>query len=257
MALNSLSKGKLEQIQNYYSKLFYHRDCISLLHMERLLEDLRALFREVSVYRLNLVYQDEEEDQSEMTQVARRHAEVTISDWGLRYEGRPLIDSDVEPGTEVTPAIFAEEYRDDITGEVDWNAVRDVIHTRYDHDTKHKAGNAKGCIRRFLFEVEDGDVGLINGTDGTMIAVFDGPARVLAEDAPQRDIDSHHTFVRKIRFLSDDNGEIITFDNSDLPKPLKPNQLTITEVKRDDLRTVLIQAEALIALASTASLADD
>ncbi|WP_049987715.1 hypothetical protein [Halobellus rufus] len=227
------------------------------MHMDRLLEDLRALFREVSVYRLNLVYQDEEEDQSEMTQVARRHEEVTISDWGLRHEGRPLIDSDVEAGTEVAPAIFVEEYRDDITGEVDWNAVRDVIHTRYDHDTKHKAGNAKGCIRRFLFEVEDGDVGLINGTDGTMLAVFTGPARVLAEDTPQRDIDDHHTFVRNIRFLRDENGEVITFDNSDLPKPLKPNQLTITEVKRDDLRTVLTQAEALIALASTASLADD
>lgn len=224
---------------------------------DRLVQDLRAVFREVSVWRLNLVYQDEEEDQSEMTQVARQHEEVTISDWGLRDEGRPLIGPDVEAGTEVTPAIFVEEYRDGITGEVDWNGVRDAIHTRYDHDTKHKAGNAKGCIRRFLFEVEDGDVGLINGADGTMLAVFDGPARVLSEDAPQRDIDHHHSFVRDIHFLRDDTGEIITFDNSDLSKPLKPNQLTITEVKRDDLRTVLTQAEALIALASTVSLPDD
>lgn len=227
------------------------------MYMAGLLKELRALFREVSVYRLNLVYQDGEEDQSKMTEIAKRRAEVSISDWGLRDEGRPMVDSDVEAGTEVTPAIFVEEYLDDITGEIDWNAIRDVIHTRYDQDTKHKAGNAKGCIRRFLFEVEDGDVGLINGTDGTMLAVFDGPARVISEDAAQRDIDHHHTFVRDIRFLRDENGEIITFDNSDLPKPLKPNQQTITEVKSDDLRTVLTQAEALIALASTASLADD
>ena len=209
------------------------------------------------MYRLNLVYQNEEKDHAEKTQLASRHAEVTISDWDFLQEGRPLIDTGVESGTEVTPDIFIKQYRDDITGEVDWNTVRDIIHTRNDHDTKHKAGNAKGCIRRFLFEVEDGDVGLINGTDGTMFAVFDGPGRVLGEDTPQRDIDVDHTFVRNVRFLRDENDEIITFDNSDLPKPLKPNQLTITEVKRDDLRTVLTQAEALIALASTASLADD
>jgi hypothetical protein len=225
--------------------------------MNELLEALRALFRDVSVYRLNLVYQDEEEDQSNMTQVAIQSGEVSISDWSLENIGHPLIKTDIDAGAEVTPDTFSDEYRDDVTGDIDWDIVRDTIHTRYDHDTKHKAGNAKGCIRRFLFEVQDGDVALVNGADGTMLAMFSGPARVLDENAPQKAIDNDHTFVRNARFLRDDNGDIITFDNSNLPRPLKPNQLTITEVNRDDLRTVLTQAEALIALASTASLSKD
>lgn len=50
-----------------------------------------------------------------------------------------------------------------------------MIHARFaEQETKHKAGNAKGCIRRFLFEAEDGDVVVVNGADGTMLAVFDG-----------------------------------------------------------------------------------
>lgn len=221
---------------------------------------LQQRFRSGNVWRQNLVYQDEEDDVDKMTDLCFERGEISISDWGLekRLE-QPLVELATErPPVEVTADLIADQYRDDITGDIDWERARDDLHKeRYasEHETKIKAGNAVGCIRRFLFDANKNDTVLINSSRGTAIAVFNGPP-VYEPDQHQANIDPNHVFRRSVQFMHDEEGAIITFDNSELPQPLKPNKMTMTSVDRDDLRTVLKHAEALTALADTMALVD-
>lgn len=228
--------------------------------MSSLKARLQQRFRSGSVWRQNLVYHEEDDDIQEMTDLCFERSEISISDWELEKRlSQPLVDpATVTPPVKVTADHIADQYRDGITGDIDWDRVRDVLHKeRYaaDYDTKIKAGNAAGCIRRFLFEATENDTVLVNSSRGTAMAIFDGPA-VYDPTQDQTDVDPHHVFRRPIQFMHDEEGDVITFDSSELPQPLKPNQLTMTGVDRDDLRRVLKQAEALTTLADTMMLVD-
>ena len=229
--------------------------------MSSLVPQLRQRFRQGSVWRQNLVYRDEDDDINKMTDLCFERGEITIADWELEKGlNQPLIEPNDETlPLEVTTEHIANQYRDDITDDIDWNLVRDVLHKgRYadEYDTKIKSGNAVGCIRRFLFEASKNDAVLINSSRGTAVAIFDGPA-VYDPEQPQTDIDRNHVFRRSVKFMHDEGGEIITFESSELPQPLKPNQLTMTSVNRDDLQIVLRQAEALTTLADTLALTEE
>lgn len=224
--------------------------------MVELTDRLRRRFRTGDVWRQNLVYQDEPDDQDQMTNICLTRQEISISDWGLKHREKPLVDaSDVDTPVAVTEDLIADRYRDDITGDIKWDAVRDAIHERYadDYDTKVKAGNAKGCIKRFVFDASIGDTALINTVRGTVFSAIDGPPMYDPEQE-QTTVDRGHVFRRSVRFIRDDEGEVLIFDNSGLPTPIKPNQLTITEVDRNDLKRILTHADALAALADTADL---
>ena len=228
--------------------------------MSPLKSQLQQRFRAGNVWRQNLVYQDEEDDLDEMTDLCFERNEISIADWRLKKDlGQPLIQLDAEtPPVEVTVDRISNQFRDNITGEIVWDRVRDLLHEEFyidEYDTKVKAGNAVGCIRRFLFEASENDTVLVNTSHGTAMAVFDGPA-VYEPDQPQAKIDRSHVFRRPIKFMHDESGDIITFDSSELPQPLKPNKMTMTGVNRDDLQTVLKQAEALTTLADTMTLVD-
>lgn len=219
---------------------------------------LRQRFRTGNVWRLNL-NRNEGGSLADMTELCFERSEISISDWRLRDLGQPFVElpSD-EESVEVTVDRVAEQYRDDITGEIDWDSVRDVLHEeKYadSHDTKIKAGNAAGCIRRFLFDASENDTVLINSSRGTAMAVVDGRP-IYQPSQEQAEVDPHHVFRRSVTLMHDEEGDIITFDNSELPQPLKPNKMTMTSVNRDDLHTVLAQAEALTTLADTLSLVD-
>lgn len=227
--------------------------------MTSLKTQLQQRFRSSNIWRQNLVYRDQEDDLDRMSDLSFERNEISISDWGFeKILKQPLIKPATEPQTEVTKDHIADQYRDDITGDINWDRMRDVLHDEQyatDYDTKIKAGNAVGCIRRFLFEAKENDTVLVNSSSGTAIAVFDGPA-VYDPDKPQTDIDPNHVFSRPIRFMHGENGDIITYDSSELPPPLKPNKMTMTRVNRDDLRTLLKQAEALSSLADTMTLVE-
>lgn len=213
---------------------------------------LREAFRQKSIYKMNLVRKKDEDSLQRMTQHLFDTGVVTISDWGAMRNNVALTTLDwSDAGTTITEERFAEMYRDDITGEVDWDAVRDQTHERMNKETKVKAGNAAHCIRRFVFEADVGDILLLNTAEGTVIAVITSPPHLLDEDAPHRDIDSDHLFGREVSFHRDENGEIASFDSKDLPKPMTPDRLTITTLKRDGKAQLLAESEALEALASS------
>lgn len=194
-----------------------------------------------------------------MTELCFERNEVSISDWGLeRTVKQPLVELGAEtPPVEVTPKIISDQFRDQVTGEPLWDEVRDVLHAELGYDekyeTKVKAGNAVGCIRRFLFEAEQFDILLVNTSFGTAVAVFDGPT-VYDPDQPHAELDSNHIFRRPVQFIRDEEREPVVFESSHLPGPLKPNQQTMTSVDRSDLAAVLGHTEALSAMADTAAL---
>ena len=212
---------------------------------------LQGAFRQKDIYKMNLVREKDENSLEKMTQHLFDTSVVTISDWGALRNDVALTTlewSDI--GTTVTEDTFAEMYRDEITGDVDWDAVRDQTHKRMNKDTKVKAGNASHCIRRFLFEADVGDILLLNTSEGTVITVITSLPHLLDEDAPHRDIDSDHIFGREVSFQRDENGEIVSFDSKNLPEPMTPDRLAITTLKRDGKAQLLAEAKALEALAS-------
>ncbi|OYR57786.1 hypothetical protein DJ71_26090 [Halorubrum sp. E3] len=212
---------------------------------------LRETFRQKSVYKMNLVNKNNEDSLEKMTQHLFDTGVVTISDWGALRNDVALTTLDwSEAGATITEDKFAEMYRDEITGDVDWDAVRDQTHKRMNKETKVKAGNAAHCIRRFLFEANIGDILLLNTSEGTVITIITGPPHILEKDAPHRDIDSNHVFGREVSFQRDEDGEVVSFDSKNLPKPMTPDRLTITTLKRDGKAQLLAESNALQALAS-------
>jgi len=213
---------------------------------------LREAFRQKDIYKMNLVRKKDEDSLEKMTQHLFDTGVVTISDWGALRNDVALTTLDwADAGTMITEETFAEMYRDEITGDVDWDAIRDQTHERMNKDTKVKAGNAAHCIRRFLFEADVGDILLLNTSEGTVITVTMSPPHLLDEDSPPRDIDSDHLFGREVSFQRDEDGGIVSFDSKDLPKPMTPDRLTITTLKRDGKAQLLAESEALEALASS------
>jgi hypothetical protein len=184
--------------------------------------------------------------------------EATISDWGFhRTIGEPLIETvDDDDCVTIDPQApeeaFVEDYRDPITGEIDWNQIRDTLHKgKYADSEKNKikAGNAKGCIKRFVVDAEEGDVAVINTPKGQLFIIFDGPARY-TPGQPQTDIDQDHVFARDIKIARDESGDPRFYDSAHLPDVLQPNQLTMTTLDRSDLETLLAYGETLTALAT-------
>lgn len=213
---------------------------------------LKETFRQKNIYKMNLVNRKDDESLEKMTQHLFDTGVVTISDWGALRNDVALTTLEwSDAGTTITEETFAEMYRDEITGDVDWDAVRDQTHERMNKDTKVKAGNAAHCIRRFLFEADVGDILLLNTSKGTVITVITSPPHLLNEDAPHRDIDSDHLFGREVAFQRDEDGEIVSFDSKNLPKPMTPDRLTITTLKRDGKVQLLAESKALGALASS------
>jgi len=226
--------------------------------MEALADQLRRRYRNGKIWRQNVVYDEGKGDEAAMTEVCLTNGSASISDWDFNRDIESLIATEPEEAPlTVTEDRFAERYRDDLTGEIDWDEIRDTLHEEKfnDYDTKIKAGNAKGCIKRFLFDVSVGDTVLLNTTRGTVFGVYTGES-VYDPDNEHADVDPAHVFRRPVRFVRED-GEVVFFDNSQLPAPLKPNRLTITEVKREDLKTLLTHAEALSTLAGTSALVSD
>ena len=219
--------------------------------MEPITALLRETFRQKNIYKMNLVNQANEDSLEKMTQHLFDTGVVTISDWGALGNDVALTTLDwSDAGTTITEDKFAEMYRDEITGDVDWDAVRDETHKRMNKETKVKAGNAAHCIRRFLFEADVGDILLLNTSEGTVITIITSPPYMLEKNAPHRNIDSNHLFGRKVSFQQDEDGDIVSFDSKNLPKPMTPDRLTITTLKRDGKAQLLAESNALEALAS-------
>jgi len=223
-----------------------------------IVEHLRELFRGAKVHRLNLLRSNDPEDGQRMLEMLLERQEVTISDWGfLRTIGEPLIetadnDNFVTINPQTPEEAFVEDYRDPITGEIDWDQIRDALHKgKYadSENNKIKAGNAKGCIRRFVVDAEEGDVAVVNTPKGQLFIIFDGPARY-TPDQPQTDIDQDHVFARDVKIAHDGNGDPRFYDKDHLPDVLQPNQLTMTTLDRSDLETLLGYGETLTTLAT-------
>lgn len=225
--------------------------------MSELPPAVRNLFRDRSVYRQNVRRADTEAEKEDYANQMIARGEATMSDWAAAAIGKPLISAQTYP-LEVSENVFEERYRDDVTGEVLWDKVRDTLHEERfadEFETTTKAANAAGCIRRFTFEADEGDIVILNTPMGQMIAVYDSPA-MYDPDMPNNDYPEDHVFRRDIRFVRGDDREPLTFDTQQLPKPLKPNQQAITEVSRDGLETLLTHAEVLTELTNAPSTAE-
>jgi len=224
---------------------------------------LRDALQSAAVHRINAA-NPETADVAAMADHILANAELSMSDWGARRKiGTPLIEEEgADLPIEITPrdpSVFNDAVRDKITGDVVWNDLRDLLHEgRYadQEENKIKAGNAKGCIKRFLYDAEAGDAVVINTEYGHFIAVLIGPARYNPE-APVTDIEPNHVFQRDIRFVTDEDDDPIPFRASDLPNALQPNQLSMTTLDRDQIKSLLRTEQALNALASVDSLADN
>jgi hypothetical protein len=210
-----------------------------------IIRPLRKAFRERRFWRMNLVNADSSDEKEQMTTAVFDEEMVTLSDWGAARKDQSLLNLDLweDAGTDIERAEIDEALRDDITGEIDWDLVRDRLHQWIDKETKVKAGKAAGCIRRFLFEFEVGDVLILNTAAGTVIAVVTSPPFLLNRDSPHRDVDSDHMFGRDVEFVVDEDGNIVTLDK--VPKEMEANQNTITKVDKEALRGILGKTKAL------------
>lgn len=220
---------------------------------------LKERFRSgLTVHRLNLVNAGDPEIKQRATDRFLNNGEARVSDWntGERLK-TPLIDPSTDGPSEVTRDIIHEDYLDDITGEIKWDRFRDALHEeKYsEQDTRIKAGNAKGVIRRFLFDADIGDLACVNTARGTVFAVFTGPAEYAPDSAPS--YDRAQVFRRDVDIVRDEDGNPITIEAKHLPTPLKPNQLTMTSLDREDLQTLLGQQQAFDSLEKAATAASD
>ena len=260
MSYNKRSKGILDiwlqhLLEVNYATVKYHSYKGTSVTV---VEHLRGRFREVKVHRLNLLRSNDPEHAQRMLELLLERQEATISDWGyLRTIGKPLIETaDDDDSVAIDPQspeeAFVEDYRDPITGEIDWDQIRDTLHKgKYadSENNKIKAGNAKGCIKRFVVNAEEGDVAVVNTPKGQLFVVFDGPARY-TPNQPQTDVDQDHVFARDVKIARDENGDPRFYDKDHLPDVLRPNQLTMTTLDRSDLETLLAYGETLTTLAT-------
>lgn len=222
---------------------------------------LREIGRNRTIYKLNIIKTDDDQKKQRATERVINEGEVSVADWGAyRLQALdPLIDDTGEdyPIT-VSEDKFADIYRGEFDGGIDWDLFRDVLHeARYEskYDTKVKAGNAVHTVRRFCLEADEKDVVVLNTAEGKAFGEFDGPALydpTLAGGLLPED----HVFRRKIQFARDEEGEVITIPSDDLPDFLKSNRQTMVQFDTDNLKELVRTSEALEALSKTDTISE-
>jgi hypothetical protein len=136
---------------------------------------LRDSAQDGRIYKLALRHPTDDTDGDATAAQLLDEGLAALSDWGLYSQANVRLAPD---DTVITPDTIDREFGDPTSGEIYWDHLRDVIHDHLfaDKSTKARAGHVVGMIRRFVADVEEGDV---------IIGTFP-PADDAADDAGKR-----------------------------------------------------------------------
>lgn len=173
------------------------------------------------IYYLNLPQNDGQEEYIEHIQ---EQSIVTLSDWGLAQEADVHFTDDNEV---VNPDTVTRDFADPMSGQIDWDEVRDKLHRELfeDRDTKVKAGQATAGMRLFVDEMSEGDFILTRFPSGVIPAVIQGPPRY-SLTSKSYSLTGTHAFRRKV-IWGKVNDELIEIPMESLPPGFGPGRRTV------------------------------
>lgn len=203
--------------------------------------DYKALADELKsdgIFRVRYAHPDAA-DLEKMERVWGEEEITTISTWGqfqnvVAKEYRNL--DDTEYPIKLTRETLAEEFTKN--GEnIHWTKLRDLIAEKVFDGNKSQAGQARGCLNRFVEEMTEGSRLLATGPSGTRFGIVSEDAVYFDPTNPAQELEPHHKFYRPVTWLRNDQGDPVTIaDESEyLPSALQPTRLTNTKVDEEDI----------------------
>lgn len=203
--------------------------------------DYKALADELKsdgIFRVRYAHPDAA-DLEEMERVWDEEGITTISTWGqfqnvIAQEYRNLEEK--EYPIKLTQETLAEEFTKN-GGNFHWTKIRDRIAENVFDGNKAQAGQARGCLNRFVEEMTEGSRLLATGPSGTRFGIVSEDGVYFDPTNPAQELEPHHKFYRPVTWLRNDQGDPVTIaDEAEyLPSALQPTRLTNTKVDKEDI----------------------
>ena len=204
------------------------------------LEKVYEILRENGVFRIRNGNPDIV-DTEKMARIWDDHNCITIGVWGVLHRALPKSTREETKDGRVpfTPEMIKGEYLD---GEnIDWERLRDEIAEEVYDGNKSSAGQARGSLEKFVDQVGKGSRILGITPYGTQFGIVEDDVAHYEPEHPATKPGSHHTLVRRVRWLRDEYGDPIVIENEEavLPEALHPARLTMTRVDEDDFESII------------------
>lgn len=179
-----------------------------------------------TVFRLNLG-DPRQVDQSEYGRKLLSDGVGTISDWGLANNADTALADD---GVVISPDTLYEPFGDPLKGQINWDKLRDTLHTEFysDRSTKVKAGQVAGTIRMFAEDMSEGDIILGNFAVGIIPGQVSGPA-IYDRTTEYSEMAPNHCIYREVDWAGS-NDSPLSVSQELLPPGFGPGRRTVERV---------------------------